>query len=117
MKNYPRCFRAASPEETCVTDCVCPCGWVNPPKNYTDEELTAKVTAIQEKLKVSKESLSSTLRAKSSAKDDRSEAAAVGIVGVVFLVSLVGAIFLLDLTTIARDVRMLLGNLRQVYQP
>jgi hypothetical protein len=57
------------------------------------------------------------VRAKSSAKDHRTEAAAVGIVGVVSLVSIVGAIFLLDLTTIARDVRMLLGNLRQLYQP
>ncbi|XP_060584538.1 uncharacterized protein LOC132740611 [Ruditapes philippinarum] len=107
----------AAPVETCVTDCVCPCGWVDPPKNYTDEELTAKVTEIQERLKVFKEFLSSTVRAKSSAKDHRTEAAAVGIVGVVFLVSIVGAIFLLDLTTIARDVRMLLGNLRQLYQP
>ncbi|XP_053382488.1 uncharacterized protein LOC128549565 [Mercenaria mercenaria] len=108
---------AAAPVETCSTDCVCPCGWVNPPKNYTAEELKAVVIEIQEKLKVTKNTLSAVIRSKSSAKDGRTEAAAVGIVGVVFLVAMMCTMVLLDLTTLARDIRMLMGNLRQVFQP
>lgn len=40
---------------------MCPCGWVNPPQNYTDEELQTIVEAIQEKLKLTKAELSATV--------------------------------------------------------
>lgn len=48
-------------DENCLTDCICPCGWVNPPKNYTPEELAAVVLEIQKKLAVTKSLLSSTV--------------------------------------------------------
>ena len=48
------------PEETCTTDCVCPCGWVTE-KNYTQEELKEVIVEIQEKLKVEKSKLSSVV--------------------------------------------------------
>ena len=38
-----------SDNETCFTDCACPCSWVHP-KNYTDVELKEKVKRLQEKL-------------------------------------------------------------------
>ncbi|XP_045181541.2 uncharacterized protein LOC123540515 [Mercenaria mercenaria] len=108
---------ASAPEETCVSDCVCPCGWVNPPQNYTAEELQIIVLEIQEKLKVSKAELSSTIRKKTSAKDDRPSATAVGYVGLASIIVFISAMALLDITTLFRDMKILMSNLREVFQP
>ena len=40
-----------------MTDCECPCAWVDA-KNYTEDELKMAVKKIQEKLLVSKDALS-----------------------------------------------------------
>ena len=50
-----------SSADVCVSDCVCPCGWMEPPKNYTPKELEMIIVEIQEKLKVTKTSLSSVV--------------------------------------------------------
>ncbi|XP_060598566.1 uncharacterized protein LOC132752265 [Ruditapes philippinarum] len=108
---------SAAPVNICVTECVCPCGWVNPPQNYTPEELAEIVEEIQEKLKVSKAELSSTIRKKSSAPDDRPSATAVGYVGLASIIFTLGAMALLDITTVFRDVRVMIKNLREYFQP
>lgn len=52
-----------APAESCTVDCYCPCGWVEEPKDYTKAEIQTKVKEIQEKLTVSKDTLSATVRA------------------------------------------------------
>ena len=44
-----------------MTDCICPCGWVNV-QNYTAEEVQQKVVEIQKKLKIDKAILSASVR-------------------------------------------------------
>lgn len=47
-------------EETCETDCFCPCGWVKV-QEWTKAQIESKVKAIQEKLKIDKTKLSATV--------------------------------------------------------
>ena len=44
-------------DENCLTDCICPCGWVEV-QNYTAEELQELVVERQQKLKIDKAILS-----------------------------------------------------------
>ncbi|XP_052243534.1 uncharacterized protein LOC127853237 [Dreissena polymorpha] len=97
----------SEPVETCYTECICPCGWVTEPKNYTAEELEQIVAAIQEKLMVNKEELSSSIRKLTSAPDYRVEATVVGSGAIVFLAGVLVCIFLLDVTTIVAHLRQL----------
>ncbi|XP_045182188.2 uncharacterized protein LOC123540926 [Mercenaria mercenaria] len=92
------------PVETCRTECLCPCGWVANPQNYTEEELAASVVEIQEKLKVKKTELSAVIRQKTSATDDRPAATAVGFAGLAFMVVVLGTVALLDITTLFCDI-------------
>ncbi|KAL4218268.1 hypothetical protein ACF0H5_023004 [Mactra antiquata] len=101
------------PEETCQIGCICPCGWVHS-QNYTDEEIQVVVEQIQQKLKVSKEELSSSIRKKTSAPDDRTSAQAVGYVGLVFLVVSLCSIVLLDVGTLVREMKIFCNALRGI---
>ncbi|KAH3788284.1 hypothetical protein DPMN_154783 [Dreissena polymorpha] len=48
-----------------------------------------------------------------SVPDNRSSAKAVGLVGMIFLVLILGAIFVFDIGNIIRDLKTLRDNLRQ----
>ncbi|XP_060598568.1 uncharacterized protein LOC132752266 [Ruditapes philippinarum] len=100
------------PVETCRTECLCPCGWVTVPRNYTQEELDESVVEIQEKLKVKENELSAVIRTKTSATDDRPSATAVGVVGLVFLIAALGSIALLDFAALINDIRILCRTIK-----
>jgi hypothetical protein len=57
------------------------------------------------------------IRKKSSAPDDRPSATAVGYVGLASIIFTLGAMALLDITTVFRDVRVMIKNLREYFQP
>ena len=56
------------------------------------------------------------IRKKTSAQDNRPSATAVGSAGVAFLVTTLTTVFLLDLATLLRDLRMFRDNLRQAFE-
>ncbi|KAH3814519.1 hypothetical protein DPMN_143021 [Dreissena polymorpha] len=103
----------SSSNEECLTDCYCPCGWVEKPKNYTRNEIATMVAAIKERLVVDSNNLSSTQRKLNSMPDNRPLAKAVGVVGMILLVLKLGAIFVFDIGNIIRDLKTLRDNLRQ----
>lgn len=55
------------------------------------------------------------IRKKVSAKDDRASATTVGWAAVVWLGTMIGAIVLLDISSVVRDLKVLVNNLRQVF--
>ena len=59
----------------------------------------------------------SQIRKKSSAQDIRASSTAVGMIGIVFLVVTLGSLVLLDITSIKRDVGVMIGNLREYFGP
>ncbi|XP_052762126.1 uncharacterized protein LOC128204761 [Mya arenaria] len=105
----------SAPVNTCFTECMCPCGWLSGPANYTAEELEEVVEAIQEKLRVNKEKLSSSIRKLTSAPDDRTSSAVIGSAGLAFLIVSLVLVLLLDVSTLAAHFRQLRDNLRQVF--
>ncbi|KAL4217782.1 hypothetical protein ACF0H5_022520 [Mactra antiquata] len=102
------------PEEICP-GCMCPCGWVLV-QNYTKKEIEEKVLELVKKLTVSKDQLSATIRKKISASDDRPQATTVGTVAIVWLGVMVGAIIILDISSVIRDVKMLVSNVRSLFK-
>ena len=54
-------------------------------------------------------------RKKTSASDNRPTAVGIGYVALAFLVCTIGSLFLLDLTSLGRDLRQLRANLRDMF--
>ncbi|XP_052762886.1 uncharacterized protein LOC128205352 [Mya arenaria] len=100
--------------ETCLISCMCPCSWLEPPKD-NPAQIAAKVKALQDKLRVDKKGLSATLRKLHSAPDGRRSATAIGAVGIGFIVAAIGCLFLLDLPNIFRDLRRLRENVAHLF--
>ena len=66
------------------------------------EELTERIEEIKTNLQVEKTALSSAVRSKTSAPDDRPSAAGVGYLGTAILVLVFGGIFLIDIVSAVR---------------
>lgn len=101
-------------------DCFCPCSMVIKPNNKTDEErerdLVEKLKQIKLELYIPREELSSVLRKKVSVPDERASAMGIGLLGIALVVGVFGAVFLLDLSAIARDMRMFKENLSYFFE-
>ena len=74
-----------------------------------------KIEAIQKALAVNTTELSSYIRAKTSATDDRPSAVSIGFVGVALLVTVFGSIILIDSTMLFRDLSLLVRNIRGMF--
>ncbi|CAG2201213.1 unnamed protein product [Mytilus edulis] len=94
--------------------CRCNCKTVKVKVNYTiSVELKAEIAAnISKELSVNVETLSSTIRSKTSAKDDRPSSASIGYVGVILLVIVFGGLMVLDLPVFWIDLKLRLNNLK-----
>ena len=76
--------------------CSCACQPTVVKVNLTSQEIAEKAANISRILSVDKKTLSSTIRSKTSAVDNRPSATGVGCVGVVLLAMTIGGIFMLD---------------------
>lgn len=98
----------SSPLPTC-NQCKCPCDKVRPVQNLTDAELQAKIDQIKQELVLNTRTLSSSIRKRTSAKDERPSATGVGVVlGV-------GIVTFLVLAVIVPDIPMMIFSLRNNY--
>lgn len=91
------------------SECKCPCDRVRPVQNLTDAELQAKIDQIKQELVLNTRTLSSSIRKRTSAKDERPSATGVGVVlGV-------GIVTFLVLAVIVPDIPMMIFSLRNNY--
>ncbi|KAK3777761.1 hypothetical protein RRG08_038013 [Elysia crispata] len=84
--------------------CPCDCAW-NADAVYTDKQVQAMVDKITQELSVPSTNLSSTVRAKKSAEDNRQSAIGTGVVGLVLTGLMGGLIFSLDVLRLVRHLR------------
>ena len=72
----------------------------------TEEALDEKLETIRKKLTIDRTILSSTIRKRESASDDRMSAKGIGIVGVIILCTVMGLIALMDVPVIVTSLLM-----------
>lgn len=91
------------------SECMCPCDRVRPVQNLTDAEIQAKIDQIKQELVLNTRTLSSSIRKRTSAKDERPSATGVGVIlGV-------GIVTFLLLAVIVPDIPMMIFSLRNNY--
>ena len=71
-----------------------------------------KIETLKKQLAVNTTELSSYIRAKTSAKDDRPSAVSIGAVGVALLITVFGSIILIDSSMLVRDFMLFCKNIR-----
>ncbi|XP_069114767.1 mucin-22-like [Argopecten irradians] len=84
---------------------VCPCVCIKLNTTSFDcalNDVSCVIEAVKKELTVDKQILSSTIRKKTSANDDRPSAQAIGMVGVAFLVAFVLIVFVPDFVILCR---------------
>lgn len=83
--------------------------------NYTLEELRIilqpELTKLEEKLRVNKANLSSTIRKLTCAKDNRPVAKGIGAVGIVFIICLIACILIADMTSLKQHI----SNIKKIW--
>ncbi|XP_062611207.1 uncharacterized protein LOC134273055 [Saccostrea cucullata] len=86
--------------------CTCPCDRVHPVQNLTAEELNNKIEELKKELVVNTRTLSSFIRKRTSASDERPSATGVGVIlGVGILTFLCAIIFIPDIPKLKHDLR------------
>ncbi|KAK3596840.1 hypothetical protein CHS0354_039829 [Potamilus streckersoni] len=102
----------------CWTESECPCSWLAQ-LNFTEEEKSLinekRIQELGEEMSVTTKDLSASARKLVSAKDSRPTAAAVGTIGIAFLVVVFGSIIALDIQAIIRDLRIFGANFRKLF--
>ncbi|OWF36777.1 hypothetical protein KP79_PYT02880 [Mizuhopecten yessoensis] len=91
--------------ETTTTNvmCSCICVLVNTTSSgCAPDDVTCIVKAVKKELTIDKQTLSSTIRKKTSANDDRLSAQTIGMVGVVFSVVFALIVFVPDFVALCR---------------
>ncbi|XP_067657197.1 uncharacterized protein [Haliotis asinina] len=100
---------------TNTADCVCDCSILTTfVANITKEQLEIEIKRIQNKLLLNKENISATVRKRISVPDYRPSAQSIGYVGILVLVASLGSIVVLDFTSLLRDIKVAVANLRKL---
>jgi hypothetical protein len=87
-------------------ECTCPCDKVHPVLNLTTAELNHKIEELKKELVVNTRTLSSSVRKRTSAKDERPSSAGVGIIlGVGILLFVSALIIVPDIPKLTLDLR------------
>ena len=94
-----------APGVTTQNGCACDCSVYFNSTILTPEELETKLQEIKSILTLEKNSLSSSIRRKISASDDRPSARSIGAVGVAVLVSVLLAIIAMDIDIFIHFIR------------
>ncbi|XP_033746529.1 salivary glue protein Sgs-3-like [Pecten maximus] len=94
------------------TDCVCPCDHSPHTEFFSTvnmtEELQAKLDSLKEETKVDEETLSSTIRKRTSAHDPRPSSTYVGYLGIALLSFIFGGLILADLLSVIITLKLIL---------
>ncbi|XP_071090195.1 uncharacterized protein [Haliotis cracherodii] len=98
---------------TNTADCMCECNAFVAMFNMTHEQLEIEIKRIYSRLLLNKENISATVRKRISVPDSRPSAQSIGYVGILVLVASLGSIVVLDFTTLMRDVKVAVVNLRK----
>lgn len=98
-----------------ISSCVYVCKNVDSELNITDEVKKEIAKNVSKELQVNKETLSSTIRSKTSAKDDRPSAAGIGYVGAVILSVIFGGILVLDAPVFAKIFKHKLKRVKSLW--
>jgi hypothetical protein len=89
-----------------VVDCPCPCKDEYNSQNFTREEwfdiLAPQLDMIKQELKLNKYNLSSNIRRRTSASDNRTLSKGIGITGIICLTLVIGLIILSDISSIRK---------------
>ena len=81
----------------------------------TIEEAKAEDKKIKSELTLPTGNLSATVRRKTSATDPRPSAQGMGWLGVSFASALLVAVFILDVTSLKRDLSTLVSNVKDIF--
>jgi len=96
-----------------VVDCRCPCKDEYNSQNFTREEwldiLAPQLEMIKQELKLNKYNLSSNIRRRTSASDNRTLSKGIGITGIICLTLVIGLIILSDISFMRE---LILGHAR-----
>lgn len=87
-------FTSVYATEPVFSQCLCACSMVS---NITMEGLQQKISQIKKNLTVNKTSLSSSLRKKTSASDERQSSAGLGILGMCIIIGTLFALIASDM--------------------
>ncbi|XP_069128910.1 secretory phospholipase A2 receptor-like [Argopecten irradians] len=103
---------ASKQQSTNEFDCTCRCARLgkNMIVNMTLEELQLAVAKLKSELSVNKSSLSSFIRRKTSAGDQRESASIVGYVGSAIICVILGLVIVADLPTVWETLRKCVGK-------
>ncbi|XP_052061886.1 uncharacterized protein LOC127701951 [Mytilus californianus] len=96
--------------------CRCFCKTVEVNSTISAAEKAEIAANISKELSVNVETLSSTIRSKTSAKDDRPSSTGIGYVGVILLVTVFGGIIILDLPVFWTVVKLRFYDLKTCCQ-
>ncbi|KAL8598762.1 hypothetical protein ACOMHN_033325 [Nucella lapillus] len=107
---FRSCFRQYSSSKNSI--CALQCGCRDQGAPTTMAEAVAEEKRIKSQLTLPTANLSATVRRKTSVMDARPSAQAVGVVGVGVIGSLLALVVILDLTSLRRDLRMLMTNIK-----
>ena len=87
-------------------ECKCPCDRVHPVQNPTIAELNEKIEQMKKELLLNTRTLSSSVRKRTSAKDDRPSATGVGVVfGIGIFTLLFALVIVPDIPSLVSDIR------------
>lgn len=100
---------SSSLEPSFSSKCLCQCQ--GPTTSLTEEESKSKMSKLRAELTIPKKDLSSTIRKKTSATDNRVSSTGIGMVGVVMMCVVFGGIIILDLGMMASHLGILYDNL------
>ncbi|XP_063442750.1 uncharacterized protein LOC134723046 [Mytilus trossulus] len=103
-------------EVTTDQSCRCICKSENVNTTISVEEKAEIAANISKELSVNKETLSSTIRSKTSAKDDRPSSASIGYIGVILLVTVFGGLIILDIPGFVTIVKLRFYDLKRCCQ-
>jgi hypothetical protein len=92
---------------TTVTSEPCPCVCLTNSFSITDAELAQRLMDIKKKLTVNKTTLSSTVRRKTSATDERISSASMGAAGICVIIVIIMSVMAGDIGLVVRFAKSL----------
>lgn len=106
----PSSFISSSSSISKLCKCLCPVS-----ETIMNEEeqksFQSKMSSVAAYISIPKKNLSSTLRRKTSAQDDRPSAQGIGYIGIAFLCAVFGGLILMDLGSLVSQFGILYRNL------
>jgi len=116
----PTIAATSATSTTTTSSCLCKCSDIgklirNNAEAWANLTTAEKVQAITERLRVEKTQLTSTVRKKTSAQDNRAASQSVGYVAMAFVTVIFGSIVVIDALTLLRYIRKKISKIMEVH--